>query len=264
MKKTKARIQRRKKATRKSNRLTSNQLIKQLRKDLLKSEKAANLSLAAGSIVHEINNPLNVISSQIEFLHLILENEPLDKTALINSLKSMEKVAERIKNIVQSVRNLSHKTQKNDVPVHSLNEVITSVTTLMNEELHRQEISLLQNHQNVDVQIKCGLVEVGQCLLNLFNNSIHAIRNQPEKWIKITSVVEPKYVQIHFTDCGKSLTKEIQKKLFTPYFTTKAFGQGTGLGLNISRQLLKSQGASLAYDSKNKNHVSFSLKLPRA
>ncbi len=141
--------------------------------------------------------------------------------------------------------------------------IINSNLIFVESELKRHEIKISQSHENAQEKISCSPIEFSQVILNLLTNSIHAIREKSEKWIKINSNLTPKFVEFRITDSGTGIPKNIQKKLFTPYFTTKAIGAGTGIGLNLSKDIMKSFKGSLEYDNKDTKNTTFLIKIPR-
>ena len=82
-----------------------------------------------------------------------------------------------------------------------------------------------------DFTIYCDEIEIEQVIVNLFNNSIDAIKNNKEKWIKVTLFKENSYVILRFIDSGNGIHEEEKEKIFEPFYTTKKIGEGTGLGL---------------------------------
>ena len=93
------------------------------------------------------------------------------------------------------------------------------------------------------------------------NNAIHAIENDDEKFIRIEIARIPDYVVIKVINSGALIPKDIQAKIFRPFFTTKLVGKGTGLGLSISKLMAEDQGGQLELDTEA-SEVTFKLLLP--
>ena len=102
-----------------------------------------------------------------------------------------------------------------------------------------------------------------QVLVNLINNSCDAIRESQSPWIKIVSEIKANDLLIKVIDSGAGISSAVAKNIFTPFFTTKKVGQGTGLGLAVSFKLLSSRGGQLKYLSEEKN-TTFEIKIPAA
>ena len=113
-----------------------------------------------------------------------------------------------------------------------------------------------------ELSIECQHVQIGQVILNLVSNSIDAIKDREEKWIKVAALDLIDFVEISVMDSGPGIPAEVADKLMTPFFTTKPAGQGTGLGLSISRRILADHGGDLRLD-RAANHTRFVLVIPK-
>ena len=114
-----------------------------------------------------------------------------------------------------------------------------------------------------DFTIYCDEIEIEQVIVNLFNNSIDAIKNNKEKWIKVTLFKENSYVILRFIDSGNGIHEEEKEKIFEPFYTTKKIGEGTGLGLSIVKKILTQYKASIRTYTLEKN-TCFEIKFPLA
>lgn len=263
---TKALVSMSKKTSLKKNRKNSpddKQLIRKLKKELLEAQKTSALGLMTNRIVHEINNPLNVIGTHVELIECLVKANNSNKEQVLESLKIINSVVDRIQSIIASTKNVSQRKKLNSNDAYTLDMIINSNLIFVDSELKHHEIKLSQSHENSKEKIICSPIELSQVILNLLTNSIQAIREKPEKWIKINSKLTPKFVEFRITDSGSGIPKNIQKKLFTPYFTTKKIGLGTGIGLNLSKEIMKSFKGSLEYDSKDTKNTTFLIKIPR-
>ena len=98
--------------------------------------------------------------------------------------------------------------------------------------------------------------------MNLFINSMHAVRLLDEKWISLeTEQKSDGYIHLKITDSGKGIPAEHRSKIMEPFFTTKPLGQGTGLGLSISAGIIKTHSGSLDLNSQSPN-TQFIIGLP--
>jgi C4-dicarboxylate-specific signal transduction histidine kinase len=98
--------------------------------------------------------------------------------------------------------------------------------------------------------------------VNLLNNACDAVQNLSERWIRFDVSANEREVILSITDSGKGISEATRRKLFQPFFTTKDPGKGTGLGLNLSRNIAEQHGGSLELDLKSPN-TRFVLRLPR-
>jgi signal transduction histidine kinase len=113
-----------------------------------------------------------------------------------------------------------------------------------------------------DLRIDCRPNQIAQILLNLISNSIDALENLSDKFIKIIVSENTDHISIHFRDSGKGIDPVIAAKIMNPFFTTKPPGKGTGMGLGISKGLAKKHGGDLVYLLPEK-HTTFLLTLPK-
>ena len=112
-----------------------------------------------------------------------------------------------------------------------------------------------------DLKIKAKRVQIFQVLLNLINNSIDALEKCDTKIIIVELKSEKNWNNISVIDSGLGIPKEIEKKIFLPFFTTKPFGKGTGLGLSISYKILQDHHGQLIVD-RSSGDSRMTLKLP--
>jgi signal transduction histidine kinase len=220
--------------------------------------KMAMLGEFAAGVAHEVNNPLSIIIGLASTLsnkkfELITEKEFQDK------LKKIISTSERINTIVKSLKNLGHSPKSTELISYDLGVLLNDVLQIVQINLKANEISF-KTALSENLKIKCIPSELSQVFLNLFSNSIYAIKNYPEKWIEIESEVMGDKVLIHFTDSGNGIPLEIRNKLMSSFYTTKPIGEGTGLGLSICRRIMKNQKGDLIIDGNHKN-TRFTLEL---
>jgi signal transduction histidine kinase len=99
-------------------------------------------------------------------------------------------------------------------------------------------------------------------ILNLLNNSVDAISELKEKWIEIVVAETASCIEVKITDSGRGIPKEIQNKIFNPFFTTKVVGKGTGLGLSISKGIIEAHGGHFQINNECPN-TQFVIQLPK-
>jgi two-component system NtrC family sensor kinase len=100
-------------------------------------------------------------------------------------------------------------------------------------------------------------------LSNLLNNALDAVASKDNAWVNIHVTEKDSMVECQVVDSGKGISEELQKRIFEPYFTTKAPGKGTGLGLSISKDLAQRMGGDLVYQSTLDGHTAFVLRLKK-
>lgn len=224
--------------------------------------KLISLGEMAAGIAHEINNPLTIISSSNQIIKMMIKKNSIDQSKLEKLTHRTSETVDKMKNIINSLKNLSRDSLNEELEEISLSNILKDIKSISENKFKNNDIDLKFQDFDNDLKIKCKPVQLSQVLVNLLNNSFDEIQNHDVKWVKVN--VEQKYdsIQIIVTDSGKGIPKKIRNKIFQPFFTTKKVGEGTGLGLSLSKSLIEKQGGIFRLDEKNKN-TSFIIELKK-
>jgi signal transduction histidine kinase len=237
------------------------ELEKELHEEKIKNVKNAKLiSLGeiTGGIAHEINNPLTIIVGKLFQLKKKIQNDG-PKEDLIKEVDLLNTVALRIGNIVKVMRQLSRKDEDTQLDILNIVEMIQKSLSNVEEKLLENPISI--DHSAVQNVKVLGIEEhIIQAMSNLISNAIDELKDTTDAWIRISTITENDKIFIQFTDSGFGISEEIQEKLFEPFFTTKDVGEGSGLGLSISKSLMKQITGDLYYQEKA-GHTNFVIEL---
>ena len=146
---------------------------------------------------------------------------------------------------MQELKKFSRSSTGSNYTNNILSEIISEslVLTEIKSKLHSTPITCDIKSKSI---IYCDQVEIEQVLINLINNSIDAVKNKDEKWVKIELRDEEQLVILRVIDSGTGITETIRNKLFDPFFTTKTVGEGTGLGLSITKGILDQHMATIS------------------
>jgi len=272
------------------------QQLQQTQSQLIQTEKMSSLGKMVAGVAHEINNPINFIygntkyakeyaDTLLEILDLYQQHYPelnaeiedyleeidLDFLTkdLLKILSSMKNGAERIRQIVQSLRNFSH-LDESDVKSINLNQGIENTLVILNHKLH--SIKLIKNYGDLSL-VECYPANINQVFLDILANAIDAINesefqlptNQIDfvPTLKIqTEKIDIELVRVSFWNNGPVIPANIIDKLFDPFFTTKPVGQGTGLGLTNCYQIVKQHGGKIEVISNSEHGTEFIITLP--
>jgi len=273
--------------------------LKKAQSQLIQAEKMSSIGQMVAGVAHEINNPVSFIYGNIipaaqyagdlvKLLHLYQQHypEPVPEIAeelaavevdfiaedFPKILASMQQGANRIKQIVLSLRNFSRldETERKVIDIH---EGIESTLVILQHRLQsqpkRQEIQLIKNYGKLP-KVECYPAQLNQVFMNLLVNAIDAVQessaNCADKVNQIRIVTEisrENQVCVRIADSGGGICPEVQSRMFDPFFTTKPIGSGTGLGLSISYQIVKdTHGGKLECHSEVGRGTEFAIELP--
>lgn len=226
------------------------------------SAKMSALGEMAGGIAHEINNPLAIIKMQAEQLRELSEADELDQAQLIESATVIERTSVRVAKIVKGLRTFARDGRGDPYTEESISSILEDTLALCGEKMANLHISLQTSIPEKTARIECRATEISQVLLNLISNSVDAIRNTQDAWIKVAITDFPHQVQISVTDSGHGISLDIRDKITQPFFTTKEVGKGTGLGLSIAKGIIESHHGTLHLDTASTN-TRFIVQLPK-
>lgn len=228
------------------------------------SEKFSVLGELAAGIMHEVNTPLTVIQNRSSMLAKKLNQLPIEnKEPIFKDIKAISDSIDRIAKITKGLKNYSRNSEKDPFENIDIIEIINESITLCQDKIKLHSIILNFNQPDLPIMISCRRSEISQIFINMINNSIDAIENFEDKWIKISLEINNNEVIIKFLDSGLGISQTIQDKIMQPFFTTKENGKGTGLGLSISQNILKTHGGRMNYVKESPNTL-FEINLPIA
>ncbi len=273
------------------------QTLKQLQRtqaQLIQTEKMSGLGQLVAGIAHEINNPISFIygnltpasqyvESLIELIDLYqnLYSQPLSEIEskiedieldfiiedLPKLLDSMKIGAERIREIVISLRNFSRLDESEIKPI-DIHSGIDSTLLILQHKLAKNskypEIEVIKNYNQLP-QINCYASKLNQVFLNIIGNAIDALRDKQDKPIITisSSLKDDQNILISIADNGIGISQSVLNKIFDPFFTTKPVGSGTGLGLSTSYSIVvEKHRGKLSCNSKLGEGTEFIIELP--
>ena len=239
-------------------------LQKLVKKHLSQVEKMKILGEIATEIAHEVNNPLTIFFGGLSILRKrIVEATTADtRKVLFESLSILEDSAKRISKVTNGLLDFSRDGENDPYVCVSFQSLIKESLFLIEQKLKKHRIQfVIEPFQ--DFYFKCRPSQISQVLVNLIKNSIDAIIEKEEKWIRVGARKTNNGIEVTITDSGFGVSPEYVKKLMRPFFSTKGPGKGTGLGLSISKKILRHHESELFLNSESRN-TQFVIRIPDA
>ena len=258
--------------------------LKAAQAQLIQSEKMASLGELTAGIAHEIQNPLNFVNNFSDVSTELVDemNEEIDK----GNLEDAKQIAQDLKQNLEKINH--HGKRAGDIVKGMLQhsrsssgqKELTDINALADEYLRLAYHGLRAKDKTFNAAMKTdfdetiGLIkiipqDIGRVVLNLITNAFYAVTErkklQPEGYEPVVAVGTKKEagkVEICVSDNGTGIPQRVLDKIFQPFFTTKPTGQGTGLGLSLSYDIVKAHGGELKVETKEGEGSAFIIQLP--
>jgi signal transduction histidine kinase/ligand-binding sensor domain-containing protein len=258
--------------------------LKSTQAQLIQSEKMASLGELTAGIAHEIQNPLNFVNNFSD-VNAELIDEMKAELANGNNQLAIE-IADDIK---ENEQKINHHGKRADAIVKGMlqhsrkssgQKEPTDINALADEYLRLSYHGLRAKDKTFNAEMKTDFDEsigkiniisqdIGRVLLNLFNNAFYAVNegkssnsNSYKPTVFVSTQKCDDKIQITVRDNGNGIPQNIVDKIFQPFFTTKPTGQGTGLGLSLSYDIVKAHGGTITAESKENEFTEFTITLP--
>jgi PAS domain S-box-containing protein len=229
---------------------------KKAQAQLMVSDRMASVGMLAAGVAHEINNPLAALLANLQFLDEDLRAHLEELGAVSPRLREIQEAlseaqvaSDRVRLIVKDLKIFSRADEDKRGPVDVERVLESSLRMAWNEVRHRAR--LIKEFGSVP-PVHANEARLGQVFLNLIVNAAHAIAEGRADAHRITAATREHdgWVVIEIRDTGPGIPPEVLAQLFTPFFTTKPVGQGTGLGLVICERIIRDLGGRITVDSK--------------
>lgn len=271
--------------------------LKQAQTQLVESEKMASLGQLTAGIAHEINNPINFVTSNVNPLkrdiEMLLEaitiiedigasdapatekqkkiqdyKEELDFDYLTLEIKHLirgiNEGASRTAEIVKGLKIFS-RLDEDDLKKADLNEGLESTMVIANNLLNNK-IEVIKEYDKELPLAECYAGKLNQVFLNVISNAVYAIHKQfgekPGGQLLLKTSHDAENIYITIKDNGTGMDEQTQKKMFEPFFTTKDVGEGTGLGMSITYNTIKKHNGQIIVNSQLGEGTEFILQIP--
>jgi len=264
---------------------TAHENLKTTQSQLIQSEKMASLGELTAGIAHEIQNPLNFVNNFSEVnSELISEmNEEIEKG-------NIDEIRALAADLNQNEQKIAHHGKRADSIVKGMlqhsrtgsgQKELTDINSLADEYLRLSYHGLRAKDKSFNADFRLELddqlpkvnilpQDIGRVLLNLINNAFFAVNDRLKENIEgykpevvLMTKLSGEHVEIHVKDNGMGIPDEIKDKIFQPFFTTKSTGEGTGLGLSLSYDIItKGHGGKLQLETEVGHFTKFKIVLP--
>jgi two-component system, NtrC family, sensor kinase len=258
--------------------------LKSTQAQLIQSEKMASLGELTAGIAHEIQNPLNFVNNFSE-----VNTELIDEAGFAINKGKLNEAKELLKSLRDNQVKINQHGKRADAIVKGMlqhsrstagQKEPTDINALADEYLRlsyhgqRAKDNSFNATMNTDFDSSIGKIniipqDIGRVLLNLYNNAFYAVneksKEQIERYDPTVSVSTKKAdnkITISVKDNGNGIPQKVVEKIFQPFFTTKPTGQGTGLGLSLSYDIIKANGGQIKVETKDGEGSEFIIELP--
>jgi signal transduction histidine kinase len=258
--------------------------LKAAQAQLIQSEKMASLGELTAGIAHEIQNPLNFVNNFSEVSTELVDE--MNEELATGNVEDAKQIAQDLKQNLEKINH--HGKRAGDIVKGMLQhsrssngqKELTDINALADEYLRLAYHGLRAKDKTFNATMKTdfdetiGLVKVipqdiGRAVLNLITNAFYAVserkKQQPELYEPVVAVSTKKIndrIEIHVNDNGTGIPQKALEKIFQPFFTTKPTGQGTGLGLSLSYDIIKTHGGVLTVETREGEGSAFIIQLP--
>ncbi|MGB0137961.1 MAG: sensor histidine kinase, partial [Flavobacteriales bacterium] len=261
---------------------------------LVEAEKMAGLGQMTAGIAHELNNPINYVSSNVnplkrdvdEVFHVLDEYKSFtnkhESDAEVGKIRSLEKEldlpflrieigqllngiregAERSAAIVKGLRTFS-RLDEDTLKLADINDGLESTLVILKSNYKGQCEVVKKLDPNLP-QVECFPGKLNQVFMNILNNAIQASvdSNSESPKVRVSTTTAGGEVKVHIADNGAGMSGEVKSRIFEPFFTTKKVGEGTGLGLSIVLGIIEQHNGTIHVESAPGKGTEFVITLP--
>jgi C4-dicarboxylate-specific signal transduction histidine kinase len=217
---------------------------------LLEMSKSATLGLFSMVMAHEINNPLFIIKTNADLAISVLSEAKTIDESVINKFQLISKMSSRIEKIVGAIKFYSRSGVKDPMERFSVQQMMKELLEIVKVRCLEKNIQFSSLLPENDLFVDCHPSEIAQVLLNLVNNSIDAVSDLSDSWIKTEIKQVGSEIEFSVTDSGAGISQEVASQIMKLFYTTKERSVGTGLGLYISQLIVQEHSGKLFLDSE--------------
>lgn len=224
---------------------------------LVQSSKLTAIGQLAAGVAHELNTPLGAVSLALDATDMQLEE---GQTTARRMLARAQEAVERCRSIIEKLLIYSRRSSA-EFMVVDVNEVVRDTVEFLAHRLRSEGVEAVTRLQ-AGSRVRGRPQELQQVLINLVLNAVDALKNSADRRIEIATTSGDGRVTITVRDTGAGMDAEQLARIFEPFYTTKPIGEGTGLGLSVSHQIVVQHSGTLTADSTPGGGATFTIRLP--
>ena len=238
------------------------QELRQAQDSLVQATKLATIGYMAAGLTHELNQPLTALRAYLDNARILLQRNRQEDVA--TNIAKMQQLTERMAQLTQQLKTFSRRSEAADTQAVSLQEKIRSALNLVSHT-RNPSFSLQQDWPEQDIGVLAEPIRLEQVLVNILQNALDAMRNQPESQrVLRLSCQAGDPVVLSIRDSGPGIPAAILPNIFEPFTTSKPIGEGLGLGMSISYSIIQQFGGELSARNHPEGGAEFRVQLRAA
>jgi signal transduction histidine kinase len=232
--------------------------LKQTEMHLTHSDRLVLIGQLAASVAHDL---ANLITPILGYAQILLRKRDQVDAELVDIAERIWRASQRANLLLRQMVDLSSERTGN-VEIVDLNKLLVEICEIFVVRLKHNAISISTHFANGPLNVVSNRVQLSQVFVNLFVNAVDAMPNGGKLRITTYTSQADEMACIEVTDTGTGIPLETLPLVFDPFFTTKPEGEGTGLGLSVSKEIITQYGGHIDVDSKLSHGTAFSVWLP--
>jgi len=229
--------------------------------DLVHAGKLAALGQMSAGMVHELNQPLTALRTLSDSAGTLLDHDRPDDVRA--NLQRISRLVDRLARLTSRLKTFAHKSEVPPQPV-PLMRSIADTQALLGAELKEHDIRVEVDVRPAELSVMSDEATIASLLSNLMRNAIDAMKGAPQRVLRLRARPDGDRVVLTVTDSGPGIRADILARLFEPFVSSKPAGEGLGLGLVISAQLVRAAGGTLRGGNRDEGGACFTIDLPNA
>ena len=235
-------------------------LLNEKQAQLVESEKRASMGFLVAGVAHELNNPLNNIALRAEIVNK--EIQKFSDERLRNYVQDIVIQSERAHNIINNLLDFARARKSAEMEKQDIVGIVNDSLDLVASQLRITNIKLNKDIPEGSFIVNGNRSKLEQILISIMTNAIQTMKDAGTLTVRVGPDNKGRHVLVKISDTGKGIPKSEIKNIFEPFFTTKPPGEGTGLGLAVSKTLVTEHKGEILVESTVGSGSTFTIKLP--